>query len=125
MMQSLAESDLCDATMDFSTIKGSRCGDIMRTNPNLISTFVNRIWSYALAMTEIVAHHLREGQLVIFESTTYPGTTEEVMIPLLEKHSGLIAGKDFYVAYSPEREDPGNPNFNTAKIPKGSRRRTW
>jgi UDP-N-acetyl-D-glucosamine dehydrogenase len=40
------------------------------------------------------------------------------MIPLLEKHSGLIAGKDFYVAYSPEREDPGNPNFNTAKIPK-------
>ena len=74
--------------------------------------------SYVISTTETVAHHLREGQLVILESTTYPGTTEEVMIPLLEKHSGLIAGKDFYVAYSPEREDPGNPNFNTAKIPK-------
>ena len=64
--------------------------------------------SYVISTTETVAHHLREGQLVILESTTYPGTTEEVMIPLLEKHSGLIAGKDFYVAYSPEREDPGN-----------------
>ena len=74
--------------------------------------------SYVISTTETVAHHLRKGQLVILESTTYPGTTEEVMIPLLEKHSGLIAGKDFYVAYSPEREDPGNPNFNTAKIPK-------
>jgi UDP-N-acetyl-D-glucosamine dehydrogenase len=52
------------------------------------------------------------------DDTTWPGTTEELMIPILEKNSGLKASKDFYVAYSPEREDPGNPDFNTAKIPK-------
>jgi len=68
--------------------------------------------------TRTVAQHLRAGQLVILESTTWPGTTEELMIPILEETSGLKAGVDFYVAYSPEREDPGNPNFNTARIPK-------
>jgi len=68
--------------------------------------------------TSTVAQHLRAGQLVILESTTWPGTTEELMIPILEETSGLKAGVDFYVAYSPEREDPGNPNFNTERIPK-------
>src|SRR5699024_7174049 len=65
-----------------------------------------------------VGEHLRKGQLVVFESTTYPGTTEDLIIPILESKSGLTAGEDFYVAYSPEREDPGNADFNTAKIPK-------
>ncbi|HEY6909465.1 MAG TPA: nucleotide sugar dehydrogenase, partial [Myxococcales bacterium] len=60
----------------------------------------------------------RSGQLVVLESSTYPGTTEEVVKPILEKLSGLRAGVDFFLAFSPEREDPGNPNFNTATIPK-------
>jgi len=74
--------------------------------------------SYVVATTQTISKHLRKGQLVILESTTWPGTTEELMIPILEKNSGLVAGEDFYVAYSPEREDPGNADFNTAKIPK-------
>ena len=58
---------------------------------------------------QAAAPHLREGQLVVLDPTTYPGTTDEVVKPILEKGSGLIAGEDFYLAYSPEREDPGNP----------------
>ena len=60
---------------------------------------------------------LRKGQLIILESTTYPGTTDEECKPILEE-TGLKAGEDFYLAYSPEREDPGNPNFETSTIPK-------
>ena len=65
-----------------------------------------------------IGPHLRSGQLVILESTTYPGTTEEVVLPILEKLSGLRAGIDFFLAFSPEREDPGNPKFDTTTIPK-------
>ncbi|MDC3137287.1 nucleotide sugar dehydrogenase [Bacteroidota bacterium] len=116
MMQALAASDHCDATTDFSRLKEADA--VLLCVPTPLNQYREPDMSYVISTTETVAHYLREGQLVILESTTYPGTTEEVMIPLLEKHSGLIAGKDFYVAYSPEREDPGNPNFNTAKIPK-------
>ena len=116
MMQALAASDHCDATTDFSRL--SEADAVLLCVPTPLNQHREPDMSYVISTTETVAHHLREGQLVILESTTYPGTTEEVMIPLLEKHSSLIAVKDFYVAYSPEREDPGNPNFNTAKIPK-------
>jgi UDP-N-acetyl-D-glucosamine dehydrogenase len=64
-----------------------------------------------------VAKHLRRGQLVVLESTTYPGTTEEVVRPALEK-SGLKAGRDFFLAFSPERVDPGNEKWNIANTPK-------
>jgi len=73
--------------------------------------------TYIEDTSRTVARYLRKGQLVVLESTTYPGTTREVMIPLLE-NSGLMAGRDFYVAFSPEREDPGNKQFRTATIPK-------
>ncbi len=66
---------------------------------------------------EAIAPRLRKDQLVTLESTTYPGTSEEVLLPILET-SGLVCGKDFHLAYSPEREDPGNANFSTAQIPK-------
>ncbi len=65
-----------------------------------------------------IGPYVRSGQLVVLESSTYPGTTEEVVKPILEELSGLRAGVDFFLAFSPEREDPGNPNFNTATIPK-------
>jgi UDP-N-acetyl-D-glucosamine dehydrogenase len=64
-----------------------------------------------------VAKELRPGQLIILESTTYPGTTVELLQPILES-SGLKGGEDFSIAYSPEREDPGNPQYSTADIPK-------
>ena len=61
---------------------------------------------------------LRSGSLVVLESTTYPGTTDEVLRPLLEKRSGLSAGLDFSLAFSPERIDPGNPDFGLRNTPK-------
>ena len=73
--------------------------------------------------SEAVARNLRPGTLVVLESTTYPGTTEEVVQPILESGSGLVAGRDFHLAYSPERIDPGNPVYglhNTPKVVGGS-----
>jgi UDP-N-acetyl-D-glucosamine dehydrogenase len=74
--------------------------------------------TYIENTTRAIAPFLRPGQLVVLESSTYPGTTEEVVKPILERVSGLRAGEDFFLAFSPEREDPGNPNFDTATIPK-------
>jgi UDP-N-acetyl-D-glucosamine dehydrogenase len=66
----------------------------------------------------LVAKHLRRGALVVLESTSYPGTTEEVVMPLLEEGSGLVAGTDFFLAYSPERIDPGNTGWTFRSTPK-------
>jgi UDP-N-acetyl-D-glucosamine dehydrogenase len=74
--------------------------------------------SYIRAAAELVGSILRAGMLVSLESTTYPTTTEEFLIPILEKTSGLKAGDDFWVCYSPERVDPGNAQFKTANTPK-------
>jgi UDP-N-acetyl-D-glucosamine dehydrogenase len=65
-----------------------------------------------------IAPHLQPGQLVVLESTTYPGTTREELLPLLAEGSGLKSQEDIFIAFSPEREDPGNPVFSTTKIPK-------
>lgn len=73
--------------------------------------------SFVVSTCETIAKTLRHGQLVVLESTTYPGTTREIVKPILEA-TGLRAGEDFYLAFSPEREDPGNLDFSTARIPK-------
>ncbi|MFH1719165.1 MAG: nucleotide sugar dehydrogenase, partial [Planctomycetota bacterium] len=72
---------------------------------------------FIVSSSETIAKYLRRGQLVVLESTTYPGTTSELMVPILQG-SGLKAGRDFHLAYSPEREDPGNKDFTTKTIPK-------
>lgn len=74
--------------------------------------------SYVLNTGRSIASRLRRGQLVVLESTTYPGTTEEELRQVLERGSGLKAGQDFHLAFSPEREDPGNPKSKVAEIPK-------
>lgn len=74
--------------------------------------------SYVEAATRTVAEHLRPGQLVALESTTYPGTSAEIVRPILEDVSGLTSGVDFALAYSPEREDPGNIHFGATSTPK-------
>lgn len=73
--------------------------------------------SYILAAAEQVKLHIHSPQLVVLESTTYPGTTDEVVLPMLEE-TGLTLDKDFYLAFSPERVDPGNRQFQTHNIPK-------
>ncbi len=74
--------------------------------------------SYIIDTGKAIAPHLQRGMLVVLESTTYPGTTDEDLLKVLEAGSGLKAGKDFHLAFSPEREDPGNPQSIVANIPK-------
>ena len=74
--------------------------------------------SYIVNTGKAIAPHLRKGTLVVLESTTYPGTTDEDLRGVLEGGSGMIAGVDFHLAFSPEREDPGNPDSKVAIIPK-------
>jgi len=74
--------------------------------------------SYILETGKAIAPHLQKGTLVVLESTTYPGTTDEDLRAVLESGSGLKAGTDFHLAFSPEREDPGNPDSKVALIPK-------
>lgn len=86
--------------------------------PTPIDRHRNPDLSYVVKTAEMIARILRPGQIVVLESTTWPGTTDEVVRPILEKATGLVAGRDFLLAYSPEREDPGNPNFETSTIPR-------
>src|SRR5215207_9868697 len=65
-----------------------------------------------------IAPHISAGAVVVLESTTYPGTTEELLVPILESGSGLVAGVDFHVGYSPERIDPGNAQWGFVETPK-------
>ncbi|ASC70830.1 UDP-N-acetyl-D-glucosamine 6-dehydrogenase [Halomicronema hongdechloris C2206] len=74
--------------------------------------------TYVESVTEQVAKRLRPGQLITLESTTYPGTTDEVMCPILERISGLRQGEDFFLAHSPERVDPGNKRYTTKNTNK-------
>jgi len=74
--------------------------------------------SYILETGKLIAPHLQKGALVALESTTYPGTTDEELRAVLESGSGLKAGVDFHLAFSPEREDPANPDSRVANIPK-------
>ncbi len=115
-MKVLSSSNLCDATSDFARIPEADA--LLLCVPTPLNTYREPEMKYVVDTTKVVSEHLRKGQIVILESTTWPGTTDELMIPILEKGSGLKAGKDFYVAYSPEREDPGNTEFNTGGIPK-------
>jgi UDP-N-acetyl-D-glucosamine dehydrogenase len=73
--------------------------------------------SFVIAAAEAVRNHLQRGQLIVVESTTYPGTTRELVLPILEK-SGLRVGTDFFLAFSPERVDPGNTTHTSRTIPK-------
>jgi UDP-N-acetyl-D-glucosamine dehydrogenase len=74
--------------------------------------------SYIENVTRELAKYLRPGQLISLESTTYPGTTDDVMRPILEKTSGLKQGQDFFLAHSPERVDPGNKRYTTKNTNK-------
>ncbi len=103
------------ATSDMSRM--SEADALLICVPTPLSDSRDPDLQYVASTTECIARSLRPGQLVILESTTYPGTTRDVMLPILAA-SGLQAGKDYFLAYSPEREDPGNPDFSTSRIPK-------
>jgi UDP-N-acetyl-D-glucosamine dehydrogenase len=103
------------ATSDLSAI--SRLDAVSICVPTPLRKTKDPDMSYIVAAADAIAKVIRPGQLIILESTTYPGTTEEVVLPALEA-SGLKVGQDFFLAFSPERVDPGNPDFSTKNIPK-------
>jgi UDP-N-acetyl-D-glucosamine dehydrogenase len=103
------------ATTDFSFVKELDTVNICVPTP--LRKTKDPDMSYIVSAVEAIADHLHPGMLIVLESTTYPGTTEEVVQPLLER-SGLKAGRDFFLAFSPERVDPGNGVFTTRNVPK-------
>jgi UDP-N-acetyl-D-glucosamine dehydrogenase len=105
-----------EATTDFARIKDVEA--IVICVPTPLNKNREPDISYIIKTGEAIAPHLGKGVLVVLESTTYPGTTDEDLREVLEKGSKLIAGKDFHLAFSPEREDPGNPSSIVADIPK-------
>jgi len=104
------------ASADFSEIKDAAA--VLICVPTPLKKNRQPDLSFVLKTGETIAPHLQSGMLVALESTTYPGTTENELREVLEKGSGLKAGKDFHLAYSPEREDPGNPDSKISEIPK-------
>ena len=103
------------ATSDFSELV--KVDIIIICVPTPLTQFRQPDLRPVLDTANTVSKYLRKGQLVVLESSTYPGTTDEQLSETLEK-SGLKSGIDFFLAYSPEREDPGNKNFSTSSIPK-------
>ena len=103
------------ATSDFTDLAETDC--IIISVPTPLSVDREPDLQYIERTAEAIEASLRPGQLVVLESTTYPGTTEEFLRSRFEK-SGLQVGKDFFLAYSPEREDPGNRVYSTQTIPR-------
>jgi UDP-N-acetyl-D-glucosamine dehydrogenase len=102
-------------TTDFSLLREMDC--ILVCVPTPLSKYREPDMSYVFKTSATIAENLRKGQLVVLESTTYPGTTDGEMREILER-TGLKAGVDFHLAFSPEREDPNNKNFSLNTVPK-------
>ncbi|MBU8880780.1 nucleotide sugar dehydrogenase [Bacillus sp. FJAT-29790] len=114
-LQSLVKSGKLMATSDFSFIRDIDAVAICVPTP--LDIYKQPNMKHIESSTKAIANYLQKGKLVVLESTTYPGTTEELIKPILEE-SGLVCGEDFFLAYSPERVDPGNKTFNTKNTPK-------
>jgi UDP-N-acetyl-D-glucosamine dehydrogenase len=115
MIRGLRDSGRFSPTTDFSRI--SEADAILLCVPTPLGEHREPDLSYVINTTETIAPYLRPGQMVSLESTTYPGTTDEEIVPRVEQQ-GLKVGENAFVVFSPEREDPGNPNFTTRTIPK-------
>ncbi len=109
------ESGFFGATTDYARLK--ECDAVLIAVPTPLNKNREPDMQFVVSSCEAVSKQLRKDQLIVLESTTYPGTTDELMVPILEK-SGLKVDKDFYAAFSPEREDPNNKDYRTETIPK-------
>ena len=105
-----------DATTDFSVVRDLDTINICVPTP--LRKTKDPDMSYIVSASDEIAKHFHPGLLVILESTTYPGTTDELLLPTFEKHGGLKVGEDFFLCFSPERVDPGNPVYQTLNTPK-------
>jgi len=112
----LVKDGMLKATSDFAFIRDMDFIAICVPTP--LDIYQQPDISYVKSSTEEAAKYIKKGVMVVLESTTYPGTTEELLKPILEKGSGLVCGKDFYLGFSPERVDPGNLVYNVKNTPK-------
>lgn len=115
-LKELVDNKMLKATTDFSKIK--EVDFIAICVPTPLDDHQQPDISYVQNSATEIAKYLTNKTMVVLESTTYPGTTEELIKPILEKGSGLKCGKDFYLGFSPERVDPGNKYFKTKNTPK-------
>ena len=115
-IKQLVRAGKFSASTDFAALKDVEA--ILICVPTPLKKNHDPDLSFVLRTGKSIAPHLQRGQLVVLESTTYPGTTENELRAVLEAGSGLKAGRDFHLAFSPEREDPGNPDSRVAEIPK-------
>lgn len=115
-LKALVEEGYLGATTDFKLVASCDCVCICVPTP--LDKHQEPDISYVKSSTESIASYLHKDMLIVLESTTYPGTTEELLKPILEKSSGLKCGEDFYLAFSPERVDPGNLIYKTKNTPK-------
>ena len=115
-LDKLVKDGKLKATTDFKEV--CNCDCICICVPTPLDIHQEPDISYVKSSTEEIAKYLHKDMLVVLESTTYPGTTEELIKPILENTSGLKCGVDFYLAFSPERVDPGNLIYKTKNTPK-------
>lgn len=115
-LKKLVEEGMLKATTDFSFVKD--VDFIAICVPTPLDEHQQPDISYVKSSTEAISKYLTKGTMVVLESTTYPGTTEELIKPILEEGSGLKCGEDFYLGFSPERVDPGNLIYKTKNTPK-------
>ena len=104
------------ATTDFTRI--NECDALLICVPTPLDKFRKPDMSYIESACLSIGQNMKAGTFICLESTTYPTTTEDFMLPIIEKESGLMQGVDFWLAYSPERVDPGNETFHTKNTPK-------
>ena len=116
VLRSLVDAGSLVATTDYDALREADA--ILLSLPTPLSRQREPDLSILLGAAREIATRLRPGQLVVLESTTYPGTTREQLLPILEAGSGLRAGDDFHLAFSPERVDPGRRDFGTKNVPK-------
>jgi len=105
-----------EASTDFSRV--SEVDSVILCVPTPLNSLREPDLSFVLDTGRSIAPYMNQGSLIVLESTTYPGTTDGELLEVLEKVSGKKAGVDFHLAFSPEREDPGNPDSKVASIPK-------
>src|SRR5439155_16479245 len=115
LFRELVDERRITATTDFGVI--SRLDTVNICVPTPLRKTKDPDMSYVVSACQEIARYLHKGMLVILESTTYPGTTDELALPMLETDE-LKVGRDFFLCFSPERVDPGNPKYQTANIPK-------
>lgn len=115
-LKKLVQAGMLSASTDFGFVRD--VDFIAICVPTPLDSHQQPDISYVKRSAQAIARHLKKATMVVLESTTYPGTTEELVKPILEQGSGLKCGEDFYLGFSPERVDPGNLIYNTKNTPK-------